>query len=161
MKTRRTISVCKAYILGSVIGATGLVISMASQAAPDKLADPNPGPVKSLDYTCISCDIDAFTAFCDKNDGGLSKNPDGTITCSIQPTSKSPAGSVDAFSAAPGKNKKSKKMSSGGGNGESKSIIYKCEGDTEYCSTTFANACRDSGGGASTDPDGGIVCTID
>jgi len=142
----------KGCVIGGILGIVSFAIPMASQAAPGtpgSLAARAAEPIKSVDYTCISCDIDAFIAHCDKNNGGLSKNPDGTTTCSIQPNAKSVRKGAGAFAL------------SGKGGGDKNGVIYKCESDTDFCATIFADTCRDSGGGVSSKPDGGIVCTID
>lgn len=142
-------SLRKRRVFGSILGIVSFAIPMAGQAAPDSLAARAAEPVKSVDYTCISCDIDAFVAHCDENNGGLSKNPDGTTTCSIQPNAKSVGKGAGAFAL------------SGKGGGDKNGVIYKCESDTDFCATIFADTCRDSGGGVSSKPDGGVVCTID
>lgn len=161
---KRTI-MSQAFVLAGAFGAVCLALPQASHAAPGQLAARDTGPVKSVDYTCISCDIDDFVAHCDKSKGGLSKNPDGTTTCSIQPNTKSSMEKVDSFISPLKRDRTTKNPTSSGvlasrDSGEDKGVIYRCESDDDFCATVFVTTCEKGGGGASTDPDGGVVCTV-
>lgn len=166
MSFQKRIFMSQAFVLAGVFGAACLTLPQASYAAPDQLATRDTGPVKSVDYTCITCDIDDFVAHCDKHDGGLSKNPDGTTTCSIQPTAKSSIKEIGSF-INPEKKKRTARNPAASAvlgsrqSGETKGVVYRCESDTDFCATEFVTACEKGGGGASTDPDGGVVCSVD
>jgi hypothetical protein len=165
MTFQKRIFMSQAFVLAGAMGAIWLVSPQASHAAPDQLSARDTGPVKSVDYTCISCDIDDFVAHCDKHKGGLSKNPDGTTTCSIQPSAKSPIEKIGGFISPQKKNRTANGPTSlrdltNRDGGEDKGVIYRCESDTDFCATDFVAACEKGGGGASTDPDGGVVCTV-
>lgn len=118
-------------------------------------------PVKSVDYTCISCDIDAFVDHCDKSGGGLSTNPDGTTTCSIQPTKKSAKRFSEGTLALGRKKEPNARSFTSKSRDETNGTVYRCESDNDFCATVFVRVCEEGGGGASSDPDGGIICTTD
>ena len=147
--------------LTSLMILTSISMTVTSHAAPSGFAARKPSPVKSVDYTCISCNIDAFVAHCDKFGGGLSTNPDGTTTCSIQSnkgterTISSEIVALDKKRATGPRSLKSKNR------GEAEGTIYRCESDNDFCATVFVKVCEEGGGGASSDPDGGVICTTD
>lgn len=165
MSFQKRIFMSQRFVLAGVFGAVCLTLPQAGYAAPAQLSARDTGPVKSVDYTCISCDIDDFVAHCDKHKGGLSKNPDGTTTCSIQPSAKLPIEKIGGFISPLKKNRAATSPTSiralaNRDSGEDEGVIYRCESDTDFCATDFVTACEKGGGGASTDPDGGVVCTV-
>lgn len=166
MSFQKRIFMSQAFVLAGAFGAVCLALPQASHAAPGQLTARDTGPVKSVDYTCISCDIDAFVAHCDKSKGGLSKNPDGTTTCSIQPNAKFSMEKIGSLISPLKKDRTTKNPTASAVlasryGGEDKGVIYRCESDDDFCATVFVKACEKAGGGASTDPDGGVVCTSD
>ena len=124
----------------------------------DDIATRPKEPTKSLDFTCreSSC-MDLVQKTCDKHGGGMSTNPDGSVTCTIygphvmgsyfgpvQPPAP-PRPGIGNVTAAPKKPVKS-------------GLEITCS--SEWCMKSIVAGCDKNGGGLSSNPDGSVTCSL-
>lgn len=120
-----------------------------------------------IDITCDDSDEDVkfcatdFADVCTAHGGGLSTNPDGTITCSVvTPKKTAPDGLKTAeVSDERGFNRALDLKAS---DPNTSALVLTCSpGDSAWCSEGgFLKACDDAGGGMSTNPDGSVSCSV-
>ena len=136
------ISMCALWVLSSC--------STVETVGPGReLTSPSntPEPVAVV-HTCITCDIEQFKNTCDAREGGLSTNPDGTISCSFNPSTQSVIQPSQMLAQLPSAE-------------EEGDTIVVCE-DGDYCADDFVLQCEGPSGEdgvVSTDPELGPICT--
>jgi len=124
--------------------------------------DANRGTAAADSVTCRPGTSDwcagGFQTRCDEQKGSLSSEPDGGVTCTY-PEYESESGTREVTLnelvlptlQALGFRRTSTAQSAGW-------ISLTCNGGSNC--TAFGDACANHGGGASTEPDGGITCTV-
>jgi hypothetical protein len=113
--------------------------------------------------TCSNgCNVESFNdQFCTKMGGGMSSNPDGTYTCSVN-TSRAQRGFVKFASTSNRRRSAPNSLSANERRpGGKAGIVYDCKGDQKYCSTQFVTTCTKSGGSPSTGPSGTVSCEVE
>jgi hypothetical protein len=120
----------------------------------DDIAAKPKDPAKSLEITCSESHcMDLVIEFCDKHGGGLSTNPDGSITCTIDKSTADIGGFLARTKPQPGKPKLAstpRQARSG--------LEVTCS--SEWCMKSIVAGCDKNGGGLSTNPDGSVTCSM-
>ncbi len=121
---------------------------------------------KVIDITCDDSDesvefcANDFADTCVAHGGGLSTNPDGTITCSVLMAAFEP----DDLAVVEVRNQREfdEALSTRGKGVRGAALVTTCSpGNSRWCTSGgFAKACDGAGGGMSTNPDGSVSCHV-